>query len=357
LNLLTPNGIYANLLGLFGLNGSIEMVAYDALELGQRKELNWLVIAWAPYSRRSETFARELGGKLYCIHYLRFQSPIYAPFKYILQAVRTLQVLFKERPQAIHVQNPPFVCGLVVYLFSRIMGAQFVFDHHSAAFSGVWTWALPIQKFLARRATTNIVTNQHWADIVLSWGAQPSVMVDPFLELPQGAAFDVGTKFNLAFVSTFAPDEPLDAVVKAAKLLPEVHFYITGDDTRVSKGFLESLPVNVTCTGFLPDEQYIGLLRAVDAVMVLTTRDHTLQLGGCEAISVGKPLITSDWTYLRGIFAKGTVYVSNSAESIRDGVLLVQRGHEELEKESLALRRDSRQEWNMRLAQLRQLDF
>ena len=342
------------MLELFGLNGSIKMVVCEALELGQKKELNWLVIAWAPYSRRSETFARELGGKLYCIHYLRFQSPIYAPLKYILQAVRTLQVLFKERPQAIHVQNPPFVCGLVVHLFCLIMGAQFVFDHHSAAFSGAWTWALPIQRYLARRAATNIVTNQHWADIVLSWGAQPSVMVDPFLELPQGAAFDVGKKFSVGFVSTFAPDEPLDAVVKTAMLLPEIQFYITGDHRRVAEGFLESLPVNVTCTGFLPNEQYIGLLRAVDAVMVLTTRDHTLQLGGCEAISVGKPLITSDWAFLREIFSRGTVYVSNSAESIRDGVLLMRERCTELEKEMIAYRQDCRQEWDTQFAWLKE---
>ena len=72
----------------------------------KRRNNKWLVISWAPYSRMSETFASELGAKSYCIHYLRFQSPPHATVKYILQAVRTLFVLFNERPHAVHVQTP-----------------------------------------------------------------------------------------------------------------------------------------------------------------------------------------------------------------------------------------------------------
>jgi len=314
---------------------------------------NWLVIAWAPYSRRSEMFARELGARLHCIHYLRFQSPLYAPVKYILQTLRTWQVLFAERPQAVHIQNPPFVCSLVVSLYCRLTGARFVLDHHSAAFARVWDWALPVQKFVARRAATNIVTNQHWADIVHSWNAHALIMGDPFLELPPGNAFPVKPGFNIAFISTFAPDEPLDAVVEAAAQLPDVHLYITGDASRRPSSFHDSLPANVTCTGFLPDAQYIGLLRAVDAIMVLTTRDHTLQLGGCEAVSVGQPIITSDWPFLRSFFSQGSVHVANTAAGIRDGIQIMKSRHADLRKEMLAFRQANRQEWNAKLEQLR----
>jgi glycosyltransferase involved in cell wall biosynthesis len=300
-------------------------------------------------------FAKELGAKLYCIHYLRFQTLPYAPIKYILQAARTLQVLFAERPQTIHVQNPPFVCTLVVYFYCLVMGAQFVIDHHSAAFARVWDWALPIQKLLARRAVTNIVTNQHWADIIHSWNAHALILVDPFLALPTGQAFPVSPGFNVAFISTFAPDEPLDAVLKAAAQLPEVHFYITGDTRRKPKSFFDNLPTNVTCTSFLPDDQYIGLLGAVDAIMALTTRDHTLQLGGCEAVSVGQPLITSDWPFLRDFFSQGTVYVANTSDSIRDGILKMQKRHKNLQREMMTFRQDKRKEWDTRLAQLKQI--
>jgi glycosyltransferase involved in cell wall biosynthesis len=237
-----------------------------------------------------------------------------------------------------------------------VSGAKFVFHYHSAAFGRMWDWALPLQKFLARRAATNIVTNQHWADIVRSWGAHALVMLDPFLDLPQGEPFAVEPGFNVAFVSTFAPDEPTEAVLKAAALLPQVHFYITGDTRKKPTSFFADAPANVTFTGFLdPNRQYPGLLRAVDAIMVLTTRNYTLQLGGCEAVSVGKPLITSDWPYLREVFPKGTVYVSASAESIRDGILVLQENCEALANEIVTLRRDSRREWDNRMAQLKQI--
>lgn len=319
-------------------------------------ETKWLAIAWAPYSRMSQTFAREIGGKLHCIHYLRFQSPPHAPLKYILQAVRTLYVLFKERPDAVHVQTPPFVAGLVVDLYCRLEGAKFVLHYHSAAFAPIWNWALPFQRYLARRATTNIVTNNHWAAKVESWGGHYLVMVDPYLDLPASEPFAVNSSFNIAFVSTFASDEPLDEVLEAAILLPDVHLYITGDKDKKPVSFLERAPSNVTFTGFLdPDRQYPGLLRAVDAVMVLTTRDHTLQLGGCEAVAVGKPLITSDWPYLHQVFPKGAVYVESSAESIRNGIRRLQEDFGQLSHDVIQLRQESREEWNSSLRELNRL--
>lgn len=322
----------------------------------QQEQNDWLAVAWAPYSRMSDTFAREVKGKLYCIHYLRFQSPPHAPLKYLLQSVRTLQVLFQDRPRSVHVQNPPFVSGLVVYLYCRLFGAKYVLHYHSAAFGRIWDWARPFQKFIARRAAANIVTSSHWAEIVQSWGGHTLVMLDPFLDLPEGTAFQTASGFCVAVICTFAPDEPLEAILDAARLLPDVHFYITGDKRKKPAEFFNNTPENITFTGFLdPYSDYPGLLRAADAVMVLTTRDHTLQLGGCEAVAVGKPLITSDWPYLQEAFPKGAVYVSPTAESIRAGVLKMRKEHEKFSEEVVALRRESRLDWNKRLSELKEL--
>ncbi|MEJ2557597.1 MAG: hypothetical protein P8186_15490 [Anaerolineae bacterium] len=315
----------------------------------------WIFIAWAPHGRRSESLAKELGARLYFIHYLKFQNPLYAPLKYILQTIRTLQVLLTERPKVVFVQNPPFVCGLVVYVYCRISGTQFVLDHHSAAFSHVWDWALSIQKFLARRAITNLVTNQHWAEIVRGWSAEAFVLIDPLPTLPEGQDFAVEPGFNVVFINTFADDEPIEAVLEAASQLPDVHFYITGNTNRKPVSFFAGGPSNVTFTGFLPDAQYFGLLRAVQAVMTLTTRDHTLQGGGFEAISLGKPLITSAWPYLQELFARGAVYVANSADGIRDGVRTMQKRHKDLREEMILFGGDIQREWNSQFAQLKQV--
>jgi glycosyltransferase involved in cell wall biosynthesis len=315
----------------------------------------WIFIAWAPYGRRSELLARELQVKLHFIHYLKFQVPRYAPIKYILQSLRTLQVLFAERPAVVFVQNPPFVCSLVVYLYCRLTGAKFVIDHHSDSFSRKWSWAMSVRKFLAQRAITNLVTNHHWADILQTWSANMFILPDPFVTLPEGENLVVKPGFNVVFVNSFAPDEPLDAVLETASQLPDVHFYITGNTNKKPASFFAHLPANIIFTGFLPDSQYFGLLRAAQAVIALTTRDYTLQGGGCEAVSLGKPLITSDWPYLRELFAKGTIYVPNSSDGIRDGIQVMQERYKDLEKEIVTFRQDSRREWDMRFAELKEM--
>ena len=316
-------------------------------------DLRWLAVAWAPFSRRSEMFARELRGPLHCIHYLKFRSKPHAPFKYVMQSVTTWRMLFRERPDAVHVQTPPFICGLVVAAYCRITGARFVVEYHSAAFERVWRWGAPLQRLVAREAACNIVTSEHWAEIVRSWGGEAIVMYDAFLDLPAGAPYEVGPGPTFAFISTFAEDEPVAEVLDAAAQLRDIDFFVTGDLAKAPSGLVAAAPPNVTFTGFLdPNTEYLGLLRAVDAVIVLTTRDHTLQLAGCEAAALGKPLVTSEWPYLRKLFPWGAEFVEPTAGSIRDGIARAVARLDELRNENEVLVRIRREEWNARLAQL-----
>src|SRR5215216_1736721 len=111
-----------------------------------------LVLTWAPYSGRSEGIAQQLGIRNHFVHYLAFQRPSVAPFKYPLQAAATLRLLWRERPAVVLVQNPPVVAPLVVYLYSRATGAGLVIDSHSQNFdlrlNHRWRWALPLQRWL-----------------------------------------------------------------------------------------------------------------------------------------------------------------------------------------------------------------
>lgn len=317
--------------------------------------IRWLCLAWAPYSRRNQVFAKSLGGTHHCVHYLRFQTPIYAPVKYALQAIRSFYILSRERPRVVYVQTPPVFCGMVVDFYCRWHRARFVLDHHSAIFARKWRWALPLQKFLARRAMTNIVTNSHWAEVVHDWGANALVMGDPFLPLPEGKPYPLKTGFNIVFVGTFGLDEPIDAVVEAVRGLENVNLYITGYPHHRPKSFFQNLPPHVRCTGFLPNEQYVGLLQTADAIMALTTRDHTLQLGGCEAVSSAKPLITSDWPFLKEFFFGGTVYVKNTPDGIQEGILFMMRNYQRLASEIFKFRDNGRKIWNEQFAELNNL--
>lgn len=347
----------ASIAEIFDLEKNIDRLVLELWPEGSipAGKLKWTAIAWAPYSRRSEMFAEELGASLHCIHYLRFRSPRHAPVKYIMQALKTWAVLTRERPDAVHVQNPPFVCGAVVWLYTVLFGGTFVTEFHSAAFGSAWEWALPVQRFLARVAAVNIVTSTHWADLVEGWGGRTLEMHDPFLALGEGAPYEVEDGFNIGFISTFAPDEPVHAVVEAASRVPEVNVYITGD-LSMKPADVDPVPPNVFFTGFLDlNTDYLGLLHAIDAAMVLTTRDHTLQLAACEAIGAGKPVITSDWDYLRDLFGGAALYVGSDVDSIEKGIRGMLADHLVLADHVEVVRGEGRALWNKRLSRLQEM--
>lgn len=314
-----------------------------------------LFVSWISYSRRSQLIADKFGMKLYLIHSLK-RRPFLAPLRYILQAIKTLRILIRERPEVVFVQNPPIFAVLVVYLYSRAAQAAYIIDAHTTALLGsMWQWSMPLHAFLSRRAITTIVTNEHLAGLVKGWGARAFIIADIPAELPQGRPFAVNNSFSLAVINTFSSDEPLDEVLKAATALPEVQFYITGDPVQAKKTFEQAPPSNVKFTGFLPDEDYLGLLRAVQAIVVLTTRNHTMQRGACEAVSLGKPVITSDWPLLRSYFHKGTIHVDNTSQGIQAGIVKMQEERETLEKEIALLQQERQSEWKEKYAALTRL--
>ncbi|MBI1879021.1 MAG: hypothetical protein HYR94_12520, partial [Chloroflexi bacterium] len=230
-----------------------------------------LFIAWIAHNRRSQLIAEKFQMKLYLIHSLK-RRYFLAPLRYVLQTIKTIIILIRERPAVVFVQNPPVFAVLLVYLYAKLWSARYIIDAHtSALLAPWWRWSLPIHAFLSRRAVTTIVTNEHLEAMVKAWGADTFIIADIPTKFPQGKPFSLNGKFSLAVINTFSPDEPIGAVLQAAEVLPDVQFYITGDPIRAKKTFLQHHPDNVKFTGFLPDEEYLGLLRGVQAIMVLTT--------------------------------------------------------------------------------------
>jgi glycosyltransferase involved in cell wall biosynthesis len=317
-----------------------------------------IFISWAPYSRRSQSLAAELDMDPYLIHYLKFQRPIYAPFKYILQALHSLALLFKERPRIVFVQDPPMFASLVVYIYTVLtLGqARFIVDAHSGALLHPW-WKpfRGLQKFIYRRALTVLTTNRALKELVRSWGVDSMALAGPPINIPPGEAMSLGEGFNLVLVNTFSPDEPLSVALEAVADKPDVHLYVTGDVGKASPSLLETAPANVTFTGFLSDDDYLKLLRGADAIMALTDQDFTLQLGGVEAVAVGKPIIMSDLSFLREYFNRGTIHVPNTPDGVCQGIIELRNDLGRLSKEIPALRRVHQEEWFAKSQQLREL--
>lgn len=327
-----------------------------SLDRGQRKgdQVGIAFVAWQRYHRRSDLLAQRLGSAMHFISYGQQGKPLQTPVRYVVQAWRTWRVLRRERPQVVFVQNPPIFCVLVASLYARLYGAEYVIDSHTGAFlSPAWRWSIGLHRMLSRRALTTIVHNTDQEEVVKRWGCDCLLLADPLGDYPSGEPFRFRADFNVAVVGSFGSDEPVGAVFEAARQLTDVCFYFTGNAGRLDSRLLAKKAENCILTGYLPDERYVALLRGADCVMVLTTRDHTLLCGAFEAVSLGTPLITSAWPVLRKRFALGTVHVSNTMESICEGVRLAQQEKESLRREVLLLRDQLQLEWEEQFVQLR----
>lgn len=313
-------------------------------------------IAWARYHRRSEILAQHFGASLHYVYHGQQGNMFQSPFRYLVQTWQTWRILVAERPDIIFVQNPPIFSVLVAFLYGRLHGARYIIDSHTGAFlSRRWRWSVGLHRWLSKAALTTLIHNTRQEALVANWGCRYHVVSFTPGNYPTGEPFSLNARFNVAVISTFEADEPLAAIFQAADCMPDVAFYVTGDPKNLALSLLQRKPENCHLTGFLTYEQYIGLLRGVDTVMDLTTRDHTLLMGGFEAVSLGKPLIVSDWPVLREYFCLGALHIRNTVEGVSNGVRRAQDEQAELQRDILVLRERLDVEWERNFAALKSL--
>lgn len=276
--------------------------------------------------------------------------------KYPIQTLQTWKILRSEKPTVIFVQNPPIFCALVAYLYGRFFGSVCVIDSHTGAFLDTkWRRFLGLHRWLSRRALMTIVHNDSQEKIVREWKCPCCVIGFTPGSYPEGESFPFHGQFNVAVISTYGDDEPLAIIFAAARTMPEVDFYITGDDRQIDQHLHVAMPENCHLTGYLSYAHYVDLLRSADAVMDLTTRDHTLLMGGFEAVSLGTPLITSDWPLLKEYFSLGTVHIPNTVEGVCEGVHFVKSNQTNLKQEMFRAQEMLQIEWEQKYNALQML--
>jgi hypothetical protein len=259
--------------------------------------------------------------------------------------LRTVALLVRNRPRLVFVQSPPSFAAWIIALYCALSRAAFVIDAHSDAFErSRWTRPAWLNRFVARQAVTTIVTNDHWADAVQSWGAAAMNIPAIPTNLTIGEPPPMEPGFNVTVVNSWSPDEPIDAVLSAAESLPEISFHVTGPRAGVRQ-LRRPTPLNVRFTGLLSQTSYNGLLARCDAVLCLTTHDNTMQNGACEALLVETPIVISDWPILRQYFEAAAVYVDNTPAGIVEGLrrLLADTGSYQQEIQKVRARRQA--EW------------
>ena len=266
--------------------------------------------------------------------------------KYALQWFRTAQILRRERPDTVFVMTPPVFAALPAFWYAWRHGKQVVLDAHTGAFVHPrWRLFQWLQKLMCRRATTTLVSNEHLAELVRDSGGYVTVVPDVPIVYPADGEFSRPAGMTIAAVCSFDRDEPLAALFEAARLLPDVRFFVTGNPRTLPSEFKDTLSPNVTLTGFLSTPVYGRLLSCADAVLVLTTYDHTMLRGAYEAIYQGTPVIVSDWPVLREAFPKAAVHVDNTPERIVEAVRKIESNLDAYRAEARELRAHKLERW------------
>jgi hypothetical protein len=311
-------------------------------------------LVWDRQSIRASGISKHIGASLHFLSTSRISHPVLY--------IKTLQILRKESPRIIICQSPPVTCAFIAmvykYLFARMSKPKILIDVHTGAISK--PWSKNVSRLIMKQATVNIVINKEQQNhLIQNYHIRPVVLEDPipdFTDILLSAKNHEGYKmkqkaiFNVAVISSFAFDEPLQAVFDAASELLDVYFYITGDKKNADKKLLIKKSDNVIITGFLDYNTYVDLLQTVDVIMDLTTDNKSMVGGAFEAVALEQPLITSNWIPLRRYFNKGTIYINNSSDDIRKAIMFAMTKKEELAKEMHQLKIERMKEWKEKIS-------
>jgi glycosyltransferase involved in cell wall biosynthesis len=252
--------------------------------------------------------------------------------------------------------TPPVIACFPVWLYAKFARARYVIDAHSGALLDPrWRSTLFLHRFFSRRAVTTILTNEYLQGLLSGSGGRTMIVTDVPVCFPDPVQLILRGDYRMTLVNTFTRDEPLDIFLRAAALLPEIQFYVTGPLSGLTQAILKIKPENVEFTGFLPDAEYVGLVLGSDAIICLTTLPHTMQRGAYEAVYLGKPVVLSNTELLRTAFDKGGVHVDNTVQAIVKGVRQMKEHLRKYQQEIQILRLEKLEKWNAVEAELRGL--
>jgi glycosyltransferase involved in cell wall biosynthesis len=298
-------------------------------------------ISWEHHRRSKEICA-----------YLGIENKVFASkrsrlLRHPLAVTKTMGYLFQHRPQTLIVQCPSVFLALLACFLKPLLGYTLLVDAHSDAL----TPDKPIlQRFyflyawIHRKADVVVVTNDNVVHIVEKHGGRAFVLPDRLFEPPVLGSKPLRSKHNIAFVCSFDVDEPYAEVFEAFRDARDTTLYVTG---RAPQEVLEKYQdyKNIVFTGFTPLKDYLTLLRSVDGILALTTRENSTLCAANEAVSFAKPMIISNSAYLRSYFAKGTIYTANTTTAIREAYETFLRDYDRLQTEMTAFKPQLSRAW------------
>jgi glycosyltransferase involved in cell wall biosynthesis len=316
-------------------------------------------VSWSFVRGRSSEIAESLGGEAKSIYYswLVGRTKWLVPLRYAFSTVHTMAFLIRRRPRSVIATLPPVFPGLAAWLYSALTGAPFVLDSHPSGFGRkndrVSRRLLPVHRWLSRRANATMVTTEEWVAVVEQWGGRGIVVHEAPALSDLAPPRPPGQPFDVLFVAVFSADEPVEEVIEAARGVDSLNLKITGDTRKCSPELIEGAPDNVEFVGFLNAEDYRRAVEDAHIILALTTEPTSVMRCAYEAVYARRPLVVSDWPRLRELFDEA-VFVNNSAEGIRRGLLEATGAYAELVGSTEQALENQLDRWTTQQARLRE---
>lgn len=257
------------------------------------------------------------------------------PVRYVVLTARTVALVLREKPRIVFCQNPSIALTTLLVFLKRFLNYTLIVDRHSnfkfeyeKSSSVKWKFFHFLSRWTVKHADLTIVTNEHLKNVCDEYGGRAVVLQDKIpnfannFKRPPPTFMRKKEKTQVMFVTMFDPDEPIDEIVSASKVLSGCVCYLTGNYKKyyANAKAEEFLGFDVVLAGYISDEDYLALMENVDLVVVLTKKDFILNCGGYEAIAMNKPLILSDTPTLRNYFGSASEYTKCSADEIEASI-------------------------------------
>ena len=260
-----------------------------------------------------------------------------------MQAVRTVRLLRRHRPELLWVMAPPTDLVVLGLLWRRLSGGRLVVDAHSGAVVDPASGQRRPTRWLAR-ADLVVVTTRRLAGTLTADGVRAVALHDPPLPVVGRPALPR----TVLMPASWYADEPWREVLDAARLLPDVRFVLTGHPPA---GIIA--PANVVLTGYLSAVDYELQLCTATVVLALTTREDTMQRAAYEAVAAGRPVVASGTQALREHLTQGAVFTTGGAADLAAAVEQALADAARLAEEVTALRELHREQFAVDLARVR----
>jgi glycosyltransferase involved in cell wall biosynthesis len=295
-------------------------------------------IAWSRFQPRTSALASALGGQARFINDGFTGSRFALPLAYLVKSVRTWQVLSSDDPQTVLVITPPVFAPFVAWLWSVVHRRVLVVDCHTGAFhSSKWAWARPLHRWLLRRVRVVLLHTEELEALVSAWGARAMLFPDDLPSAVDASPQTGALGRSVLIAGSFDSNEPVEMVIEAARLLPDVEFRFTGDAALLPARVRSAAPANVVLTGYLGYPVFLGELQAADVVGVFSTDPRIMNRAAFEAVGLGRPLVLSDLPGLRDRFGSAALFSENDPAKIAAALVAALDTTSELARKSVAL--------------------